>query len=168
MKSWLDNNSKEGKIRKSNSPASFPILLIPKLDGSLRLCVDYWGLNKIRVQDQYPLPRIDELQDRLGAAKLFTMFDLKNWFHLLQMRQGVEWKPVFRTRYGLCEYLLMPFALGNALSTFQAMINAIPTTFLTKQLLHTLTPPYLLLDRRRTLSTHQESSSKTPGSQTLR
>lgn len=68
---------------------------------------------------------MDEVRDRLGAAKLFTKFDLKNGFHLLRMRKGTEWKTSFRTRYGLYEYPLMPFGLWTAPSTFQAMINAV-------------------------------------------
>lgn len=68
MKTWMENNSNDGKIRKSNSTAASPTLLIPKLDGSLRLCVDYHGLNKITAKDRYPLPRMEELRDRLGMT----------------------------------------------------------------------------------------------------
>lgn len=116
MKTLLDNNSMDGKIRMSNSPAASPILLIPKPDGS-RLCVDYRDLNKIRVKDCYPLPHMDELRDRLGKARDFTKFDLKNGFHLLQLREGDQWKTAFRTGYGLYEYLIMPLGLCHAPST---------------------------------------------------
>ena len=103
-----------GRIQRSASPAAAPILLVPKTDGKLRLVVDYRGLNKVTIKDRYPLPRMDELQDRLGKAKFFTKFDLKNGFHLLRIRKGDEWKTAFRTRYGLYEYMVMPFGLCNA------------------------------------------------------
>lgn len=125
MKTWLSNNTNEGKIRKSNSLASSSILLIPKPDGSLPLCVEYHGLKKIKVKEHYPLPRMDELTNRLGTAKLLTKFNLKNGFHLLRMRKRDEWNTAFRTRYGLYEYQVMPFGLCNVPPTFQAMIDAL-------------------------------------------
>ena len=67
-----------GKIRRSSSPAGAPILFVPKPDGSLRLCIDYRGLNKITIKNKYPLPLMKELRDRLGKATVFTKSDLKN------------------------------------------------------------------------------------------
>jgi hypothetical protein len=47
------------------------------------------------IKDRYPLPRMDELRDRLGKAKIFTKFDLKNGFHFLRSRKKDEWKTAF-------------------------------------------------------------------------
>jgi len=63
-----------GKIRRSSSPIGAPILFVQKPDGTLRLCVEYRGLNKITVKNKYPLPLISELRSRLGKATIF-----KNW-----------------------------------------------------------------------------------------
>ena len=115
---------KSGKIRRSTSPAGSPILFVPKPSGrGLRLCVDYQGLNAITIPNHYPLPLMQELQDRVQGAKWFTKLDLKNGFNLIRIREGDELKTAFRTRYGLHEFQVMPFGLTNAPSTFQDMMN---------------------------------------------
>jgi len=75
---YLKKMMAEGKIADSESPYGAPILFVPKPDGSLRLCVDYRNLNKLTILNKYPLPLIDELRDRVAAAKIFTKLDLKD------------------------------------------------------------------------------------------
>jgi len=96
---------------------------VPKPDGTLRLCVDYRGLNKITLKSKYPLPLMSELRSRLGKATIFTKLNLKNGYYLIRMAEGEEWKTAFKSRYGFYEYTVMPFGLCNAPSTFQSMIN---------------------------------------------
>ena len=72
LKTYIEINLANGFIRPSKSPAGAPILFDRKLDGSLRLCVDYWGLNNLTIKNRYPLPLIGESLDRLGRAKRFT------------------------------------------------------------------------------------------------
>jgi hypothetical protein len=100
-----------------------PILFVPKKDRGLRLCVDYRGLNKVTIKNQYPLPLINKTLDRLIGARIFTKLNLKDAYHRIRIREGHEWKTAFRTRYGHFEYLVMPFGLANAPATFQAYIN---------------------------------------------
>jgi len=100
-----------GKIRRSSLPIGAPILFVPKPDGTLRLCVDYQGLNKITIKTKYPLPLMSELRNRLGKATIFTQLDLKNDYYLIRMAEGEEWKTAFKSRYGLYEYSVMPFGL---------------------------------------------------------
>ena len=76
-----DQNLKNGFIVPSQSPAAAPILFVRKKDGSLRLCVDYRGLNKITIKNRYPLPLIGELLDRLREARIFTKIDLRNAYN---------------------------------------------------------------------------------------
>jgi len=113
-----------GKIKRSTSAAGSPILFVPKPNGrGLRLYVDYRGLNSVTIPNRYPLPLMQELQDRVQGAQWFTKMDLKNGFNLIRIREGDEWKTAFRTRYGLYKFQVMPFGLTNAPSTFQDMIN---------------------------------------------
>ncbi|SPO38662.1 uncharacterized protein PSFLO_04141 [Pseudozyma flocculosa] len=125
LRKYLDKNLSQGFIRPSKSPAAAPILFVPKKDGSLRLCVDYRGLNSVTVKDRYPIPLISEQLDRLARAVVFTKLDLRGAYNLLRIAPGDEWKTAFRTRYGSFEYLVMPFGLCNAPSTFQALMNEV-------------------------------------------
>jgi len=126
LREWLKEMDRTGKIRRSTSPAGSPILFVPKPHGrGLHLCVDYRALNKITIPNRYPLPLMQELQDRVQGVQWFTKLDLKNGFHLIRVKEGDERKTAFRTRYGLFELQVLPFGLTNAPSTFQDMMNHI-------------------------------------------
>jgi len=123
LRDYLATAEANGWIRRSVSEAGAPILFAQKKDGSLRLCVDYRGLNDITVKDRCPLPLISETLDRLSGAKVFSALDLKDAYYRIPIKKGDEWKTAFRTRYGHFEYMVMPFGLTNAPATFQAYIN---------------------------------------------
>jgi hypothetical protein len=127
---YLKENLAKGFIRPSSSPAGAPILFVKKSDGSLRLCVDYRGLNKVTIKNRYPLPLIQENLDRLQSAKYFSKIDLRGAYNLIRIAAGEEWKTAFRTRYGLFEYLVMPFGLTNAPASFQQLMNEVLREFL--------------------------------------
>ena len=130
LKEYIEDNLRKGFIRPSKSPAASPILFVKKKDGSLRLCVDYRGLNRITIRNRYPLPLIPELLDRLSTASIFTKIDLRGAYNLVRIRPGDEWKTSFRCRYGQYEYLVMPFGLTNAPAVFQFLMNDILREFL--------------------------------------
>jgi hypothetical protein len=130
LKAWLEENLEKGFIRRSSSPAASPILFVKKADGSLRLCVDYRGLNEGTIKNRYPLPLIQETLMQLSKAKYFTTLDIRGAYNLVRMAEGEEWKTAFRTRYGLFESLVMPFGLTNAPADFQAFINDVLRPFL--------------------------------------
>ncbi|KAE8224305.1 hypothetical protein CF326_g8057, partial [Tilletia indica] len=125
LREWLDENLQKGFIRPSTSAAAAPILFVKKKDGTLRLCVDYRGLNAITIKNRYPLPLIPETLDRLQGGKRFSRFDLRGAYNLLRIANGHEWLTAFRTRYGLYECLVMPFGLTNAPGSFQGLMNHI-------------------------------------------
>jgi hypothetical protein len=106
LREYIDENLAKGFIRHSKSSAGAPVLFVKKKDGSLRLCVDYRGLNRITAKNKYPLPLISALLDRLRPAKVLTKIDLRGAYNLVRMRKGDEWKTAFRTRFGLFEYSL--------------------------------------------------------------
>ncbi len=125
LKTYIENHLKTDFIRPSKSPARAPIFFDKKPDGSLRLCIDYRGLNNLTIKNRYPLPLIGESIDRLGRAKRFTQLDLTSAYHRMRIREGDGWKTVFRTRYGHFKYQVIPFGLSNAPASFQGYINKI-------------------------------------------
>jgi hypothetical protein len=118
----------KGFIKPSASPYGAAVLFAKKKDGSLRMCVDYRALNDISTKDKYPLPRIDELLDRLHGAKYFSSIDLASGYWQIPIDQESQEKTAFRTPFGSYEFSVMPFGLSNAPATFQRLMNSILAT----------------------------------------
>jgi hypothetical protein len=99
------------------------VLFQEKQDGTLRLCVDYRGLNKVTVKNRYPVPLIADLFDRLSGAEFFTKLDLRSGYWQVRIAEGDTPKTTMVTRYGSYEFKVMPFGLTNAPATFCNLMN---------------------------------------------
>ena len=88
LREYLEENLKNGRIRHSKSPAGAPILFVPKKDGTLRLCVDYRGLNKITEKNRYLLPLITKILDRISRCIFFSKIDVKDTYYRIQIKEG--------------------------------------------------------------------------------
>ncbi|GBG75305.1 hypothetical protein CBR_g19937 [Chara braunii] len=123
LRAQLDDLLEKGWIRPSSSPYGAPVLFVWKKNKDLRLSIDYRKLNAQTIRNAGPLPRIDDLLERLRGAKFFSKQDLKSGYHQLEIRKEDRYKTAFKTRYGHFEWLVMPFGLTNAPTTFQATMT---------------------------------------------
>ena len=157
LKKQLEGLIEKGFIRPSKSPYGAPVLFVPKPGGGLRLCIDYRGLNKMTIKNKYPLPRIDELFDRLLGAKYFTKIDLEAGYHQIRIHEPDIDKTAFRTRYGHFEFLVLPFGLTNAPATFMHLINRILQPYLDQFVIAFIDD---LLIYSKTLEEHKQQVKK--------
>jgi transposase InsO family protein len=111
-------------IRPSTSPWNSPIVVVPKKDGTIRLCIDFRALNKVTQRDPYGMPAVDELRDRIAGASVFSNIDLTKCYWQFAMDPNDIEKTAFTAGRGHWEFLKMPFGLRNAPATCQRGIDA--------------------------------------------
>ncbi|KAJ9522566.1 hypothetical protein QJQ45_008328 [Haematococcus lacustris] len=119
-------------MEPSSSPYASPVLFGQKKSGELRMCIDYRQLNKITLRDQYPLPRIDDLFDKLSGCKVFSSLDLQAGYHQIRITPEDVPKTAFRTPEGHFQFKVLCFGLTNAPATFQRVMNDAFATVLGK------------------------------------
>ena len=115
----------KGFIRPSTSPWGAPVLFAKKRGKTLGLCIGYRQLNRVMIQNRYPLSRIDELFDQLRGVRVYSKIDLRTSYHQLRVREADIPKTAFRTRYGHFEVTVMPFGLTNAPAAFMDLMHRI-------------------------------------------
>ena len=114
-----------GIVRRSKSPWSSPLHVVPKPGGKWRPCGDYRRLNASTEDDRYPLPHIQAFNSHLAGCTIFSKIDLIRGYHQIPMDQTSIAKTALITPFGLWEFLRMPFGLKNAAQSFQRLMDGI-------------------------------------------
>ena len=96
------------------------------------MCIDYRELNKITINNKYPLPHIDDLFNRLQGPGVFLKIDLSSGYHQLRINPVDIFKIAFGTKYDHCEFIVMSFGLTNAPITFMNLMNRVFRPYLDK------------------------------------
>ncbi|GBG84914.1 hypothetical protein CBR_g39375 [Chara braunii] len=121
-----------GWIEPGTGPWSFPVVLVPKKNGSIRICIDYHKLNDITIKDVYPLPRIDDLLDAIGCANYFSKFDIHHGFHHILVKEENRPQTAFVLFEGTWQWFRCLVGICNAPATFQQAMNVTFQNFVNK------------------------------------
>ncbi len=130
MEAEVKKMLKSDIVRPSTSSWCFAPLLVPKVSGEFRFCIDFRPINNITTRDHFPLPRIDDLLNQLKDACFFSTLDLVNGYWQIPIDEDHKQKTAFRTPFGQFEFNVMPFGLMNAPSTFQRLMNIVLKDYL--------------------------------------
>jgi hypothetical protein len=117
-------------IQPNSSPWGVLVLFVKKKDGSMRMCIDYRELNKVMMNNRYPLPRIDDLLDQLQGACMFSKIDLHLGYYQVRVKEEDIPKTAFWTCYGHYEFLVTSFRLTNAPAIFMDTMNRVSHDYL--------------------------------------
>uniref|UniRef100_A0A8R1DZW4 RNA-directed DNA polymerase n=1 Tax=Caenorhabditis japonica TaxID=281687 RepID=A0A8R1DZW4_CAEJA len=113
------------RITESNTPWISPIVLVPKKNGSLRVCLDFRKLNEVTIPDNFPLPRIDSILEKVGGSKFFSSLDMANGYLQLRLDPESSYKCGFVTEDKVYAYTHLPFGLRSAASYFQRAMRTV-------------------------------------------
>ena len=130
MKTQVKELAEQGWISPSCSPWGAPILFVKKKEGEWRMCIDFRDLNALTVDDSFPMPRLDVLLHRAGAAKFFSKIDLASGFHQIALTESAREMTAFRLPEPVLgcthwQWNVMPFGLKNAPPTFQRAMTKV-------------------------------------------
>ena len=114
-----------GIVQSSNSSWAAPIVCVPKKDKSIRLCVDYRGLNSQTIFDPQPMPKIDEIINKLGKAKYISKLDLTKGYWQIPLSEKAKEESAFVTPFGHYQFKVLPFGMINSAASFVRLMKIV-------------------------------------------
>ena len=125
IKQEIDNMKDAGIIENSQSPWAAPIVCVPKKDNTIRFCVDYRGLNSKTVFDPQPMPKIEDVLNKLGKAKYLSKLDLTKGYWQIPLAENAKPMSAFVTPFGQFQFCVMPFGMINSGASFVRLMKKI-------------------------------------------
>ena len=125
VKAEIDKMLKAGYIEPANSPYGSPIVMVKKTDSTWRFCIHYRRLNAKTVFDSQPMPRVDELIEKVGAARYISTIDLAKGYWQIGLDDEAKQKSAFVTPFGCYRFNVMPFGMVCAGATFMRLMNTV-------------------------------------------
>ncbi|CAI2345915.1 unnamed protein product [Caenorhabditis sp. 36 PRJEB53466] len=116
---------RSGRITESNTPWTSPLVLVKKKNGSMRVCLDFRRLNEVTIPDNFPLPRIEAILEKVGGSSYFSSLDMANGYLQLRLDASSSYKCGFTTENKVYAYTHLPFGLRSAASYFQRALKAV-------------------------------------------
>ena len=126
----IDKWFSQGVIQESDSPWGAPVIVVYR-NGKARVCIDYRKVNAVTLADEYPLPRQTDILRTLLGSQWLSTFDALSGFHQLEVVKEHRHITAFCThKYGLLEFMRLPFGLRNGPAVFQRVMNKVLAKFL--------------------------------------
>ena len=100
-----------------------PIVVVPKKNGKLQVCVNLKKVNAATIRDNYPLPIIDHVLERVAGKEAYSFLDGFSGYNQVSIDPKDQHKIAFAMEWGIFAYRIMPFGLTNVLATFQNLMS---------------------------------------------
>ena len=123
LKEEIEVMLKFGIVRRSTSPWSAPVVIIPKKDGSRRICIDYRLLNSVTITQNFPVPQVQDIFETIAQAIYFSTLDLASGYWQELLEDNSKEYTAFSTPDGHYEFEVLPFGLKNAPSDFNRVMQ---------------------------------------------
>ncbi|XP_033641983.1 uncharacterized protein K02A2.6-like [Asterias rubens] len=120
----LDELESLSIIEKVNHPTSWvsPVIVVPKPNGDIRLCVDMRQANKAIIRERHPIPTVDEILYNMNGSEVFSKLDMKYGYHQIELEEDSREITTFVTHKGLYRYTRLMFGISAAPEKYQQVI----------------------------------------------